>query len=108
MTVVFNYAIGQQNETKTFTLSVKGNCEQCKERIENAADIKGVKLCNWNADKQMATITYKPEKVNPEQIEKAIAASGHDVGNTKGNQAKYNKLPSCCKYRERKCEEKGK
>ena len=39
----FALNINAQNTTVTQTFSVKGNCEQCKERIENAADIKGVK-----------------------------------------------------------------
>lgn len=96
----------QQNSTKTFTLLVKGNCDECKTRIENAADMKGVKLCVWNETTQTATITYKPEKVSPAQIEKAIAASGHDAGDTRGDDASYKALPSCCKYRDKKCEEK--
>ena len=39
------FGIKAQTTVKTITLAVKGNCEQCKERIENAADIKGVKIC---------------------------------------------------------------
>lgn len=89
---------------KTSTISVKGNCEECKKRIENAADIKGVKLAVWDEVTQALTITYKTDKVSIEQIEKAIAASGHDVGAVKGNDAKYNNLPDCCKYRDKKCE----
>ena len=101
----FNF-LAQDKSVKTITLSVKGNCEECKVRIENAADIKGVKLCIWDVDKKIATITYKEDKITPLQIEQAIAAVGYDAGNTKGNQAKYNKLPACCKYRDGKCEEK--
>lgn len=99
---------GQDKTVKTFTVLVKGNCEQCKSRIENAADIKGVKLCTWDEKTQVATITYKPDKVSPGQIEKAIAAAGHDVDTVKASDAVYNKLPGCCKYRDRKCETSGK
>lgn len=95
---------GAQNATKTITLHVSGNCGECKERIENAADIKGVKHCAWNEKTQLATIIYNPDKVSPEQIEKAIAAAGHDAGNTKSETASYNKLPKCCRYRDAKCE----
>lgn len=89
---------------KTVTIAVKGNCEECKKRIENAADIKGVKLAVWDEVAQSVTVTYKTDKVTLEQIEKAIAASGHDVGAVKGNDVSYNKLPNCCKYRDSKCE----
>ncbi len=95
----------QDKSVKTLTLSVKGNCDQCKQRIENSADIKGVKLAVWDEDKQMLTVTYRTDKVTPEQIEQAVAAGGHDVGNTKAKLADYNKLPACCKYRDKKCEE---
>ena len=94
----------QTSTVKTSTIAVKGNCEECKARIENAADIKGVKLAVWNETTQAVTVTYKTDKVTIEQIEKAIAASGHDAGANKGNDAKYKKLPDCCKYRDKKCE----
>ena len=94
----------QDTGIKTSTIAVKGNCEECKKRIENAADIKGVKLAVWDETAQAVTVTYKADKVTLKQIEDAIAASGHDVGTTKGNEVSYNKLPSCCKYRDKKCE----
>jgi periplasmic mercuric ion binding protein len=94
----------QDNTVKTTTISVKGNCDECKARIENAADIKGVKLAVWDETTQALTVTYKADKVTIEEIEKAIAASGHDAGTLKGSNAGYKKLPSCCKYRDKKCE----
>jgi hypothetical protein len=42
--ILFSINSQAQSTIKTTTIAVKGNCEQCKERIENAADIKGVKL----------------------------------------------------------------
>jgi copper chaperone CopZ len=96
----------QDGAVKTVTLAVKGNCEECKKRIENAADIKGVKVSSWDENKQALTVTYRSDKVTLEDIEKAIAASGHDVGNFKGNDANYKKLPECCKYRDKACEKK--
>ena len=89
---------------KMATFTVKGNCEQCKERIENAADLKGVKYAKWDKKAQILSVTYKPEKITVEQIEKAIAASGHDAGEFKAGDESYKKLPKCCKYREGKCE----
>jgi mercuric ion binding protein len=91
---------------KTETLAVKGNCEQCKERIENAADIKGVKVCKWNEKTKVATITYDTLKVSMDQISAAIAKSGHDAGNTKADLKDYKKLPKCCQYNDGKCEKK--
>jgi mercuric ion binding protein len=94
-----------QQGVKTETISVKGNCEECQTRIENAADIKGVKICKWNSDTKVATITYDPAKVSLLQIEQAIAAKGYDAGPVAGNDAAYKKLPKCCQYKDHKCEE---
>ena|SRR6218665_1392806 len=99
----FNSA-AQDKGTATATIAVKGNCEECKKRIENAADIKGVKFSAWNETTQAITVTYKTDKVSLEQIEKAIAASGHDTRNFKSGKPAYNQLPSCCKYRDASCE----
>jgi periplasmic mercuric ion binding protein len=99
-----NVMAQQDKGTATATISVKGNCEECKKRIENAADIKGVKFSEWNETTQAITVTYKTDKVSLEQIEKAIAASGHDTKNIKSGKPAYNQLPSCCKYRDKSCE----
>ncbi len=98
--------LAQDNTVKTATILVKGNCEECKERIENAADIKGVKISSWDEKTQILTVTYKSDKVSLVQIEKAIAVSGHDAADIKAGDASYKKLPSCCKYRDRACEPK--
>lgn len=98
-------AFAQDTAIKTATITVKGNCEECKARIENAADIKGVKICQWNPETKVAKITYDTAKVSLLQIEEAIAASGYDAGNVKGNDKSYKKLPGCCKYRDGKCDE---
>ena len=98
----------QQKTVKTETFVVKGNCEECKDRIENAADIKGSKICIWNVDTKVATVTYNPNIVKLEQIQQAIANRGYDAGNFKGNDKSYNQLPKCCQYRPGKCEESKK
>ncbi len=98
--------LGAQNNIITTTLSVKGNCGDCKERIENAADIKGVKVCSWDAKTKVATITYNSQKTTLEKIEKAIAQAGYETQNQKANAAAYSKLPTCCRYNEGVCDEK--
>jgi len=101
---ILSFNIQAQDKTvKTVTLTVRGNCEECKKRIENAADIKGVKLAVWDENRQAITVTYRTDKVTLEQIEQAIAASGHDAGPEKASQQGYSKLPDCCKYRDKGC-----
>lgn len=88
-----------QTTVKTAIISVDGACDDCKDRIENAADIKGVKLCNWSPDTKKAVVTYDEAKVSVEAIEKAIAAKGYDTEHFKGDDSAYKKLPKCCQYR---------
>ncbi len=90
----------------TRTLVVKGNCGECKERIENASDIKGVKLSAWNVDSKVLKITYDSLKVSLSQIKEAIVSRGHDLVDMKSADAAYKKLPKCCRYRETTCKEK--
>jgi mercuric ion binding protein len=100
---IISSAQEKQKEVKTVTFKVLGNCEECKKRIENAADIKGVKLAEWDAKAQTLKVTYRADKVSEAEIKKAILNSGHDVDGEKASDAAYNKFPECCKYRDRKC-----
>lgn len=104
--IIFSIKIQAQSTVITSTISVKGNCGECKERIENAADIKGVKNDVWNEETKILTITYDTKKVTLEQIEKAVAKAGHETASQKANDAAYNKLPSCCKYKTEDCKKK--
>lgn len=100
------YTYSQKGTVKTETFAVKGNCDMCQTRIENAADIKGVKVCKWDVDKKVATVTYDTTKTTLVKIQTSIAAKGYDAGPIKGDDAAYSKLPGCCQYRDRKHEEK--
>ena len=106
--IAFLCAINSPAQTtiKTATITVKGNCEECKDRIENAADIKGVKTCVWNEKTKMATIVFDSKKTTLELIEKAIAKAGHETSNQKVEDKVYNALPDCCKYKSTDCKKK--
>ncbi len=106
--MIATISFAQKTSVVTVTLSVQGNCEECKERIENAADVKGVKRCKWNPDTDVATIIYDTKKTNLSAIEKAIAAIGHDTEHEKANETVYNNLPDCCLYRTKVCNDKKK
>lgn len=101
--LIFSLKIQAQTTVTTTTISVKGNCGECKERIENAADIKGVKVCKWDEKTQVATITFDASKVTVAKIEAAIAKSGHDTPSAKADDKSYKSLPDCCKYKDGDC-----
>lgn len=87
------------NQTKVETIKVSGNCEMCKARIEKAAKLDGVVKAEWNKKDKTLTATFDQAKTNIEEIDKKVAAAGHDTEKVKATEAVYDKLPGCCKYR---------
>jgi cation transport ATPase len=88
--------------TKTETAKVWGNCDMCKARIEKAAKIEGVSKAEWNKETKVLTLVYDPSKVKSDDIQKKIAAVGHDTEKFKADDKAYNSLPGCCKYERNK------
>ena len=84
--------------SKTDTIKVSGNCDMCKTRIEKAAKIEGVSKAEWNHKTKLLTLQYNPLKVKSDDIQKKIAAAGHDTEKFKADDKVYNSLPGCCKY----------
>ena len=83
----------------TDSVYVHGVCSMCKERIENAALIKGVKKVKWCKKSHYLTVIYKPSKVSLEDVQKEVAKAGHDTGDFIADDNVYNSLPDCCLYR---------
>jgi hypothetical protein len=99
---VLSFTIPTQAQTKgvvTETIPVKGNCEMCQKRIENAAYSKGVKLAKWDKTSQTLTVTYNSSKTDATTIAQGVANAGHDAGAVKATEKEYNKLPDCCAYK---------
>ena len=86
----------------TVSFKVYGACEMCKDRIEEALKLKGIKSANWNVDTKILTVTYEPSRIWLDRIHNRIASVGHDTELKKANNAVYNKLPDCCLYRDAK------
>ena len=87
---------------KTETFKVHGNCDMCKNRIEKAAKIEGVSKVDWDVDSKILTLTYDLDKTSIGEIQKKVAAVGHDTEKFTAEANVYNKLPGCCKYERRK------
>lgn len=80
-------------------ITVAGNCEQCRARIENAAQrIDGVGEAFWNADSKLLSLSFDPNRITLDKIEKSVANSGHDTHSHKAKDQVYDKLPQCCHY----------
>ena len=85
--------------TKTEMIKVSGNCETCKARIEKTAKVDGVTKADWSTKTKVLTLVYDPAKVKSDDVQKKLAAAGHDTPKYKATDKAYNSLPGCCKYR---------
>lgn len=95
-------AQNNQNE-KTEKFAVYGNCGMCKKTIEKAAkSIKGVYKAEWSADNQEMTLSYDSTKTNVQSVQTAIAETGYDTQEVKGNDKAYANLHECCQYDRKK------
>ena len=92
--------ISKAKDIRTDTIHVDGNCNMCKNRIENAALIRGVKKAEWHKHHDHLVVIYDANKVTSLEIEKAVAEVGHDTPNYKADDKVYDALPKCCLYRE--------
>jgi mercuric ion binding protein len=86
-------------QTKTDTVKVWGNCDDCKDKIEKAAKKGGATSADWNTDNFMLVVNYEPGKTSAMDIEKSIAAVGYDTQDFRASDAAYKKLPKCCQYK---------
>ena len=89
----------KKNKNAKYDIEVKGNCEQCKKRIEKAAfSVSGVKSANWNIDDHMLNLVINEEKCSVLDVKKAVAKVGHDTDEVKATDEIYDKLHRCCQY----------
>jgi copper ion binding protein len=86
-------------QSKTDTIYAKGNCGHCKERIEaTVKSIAGVSDAMWDASYARLICIYDVTKTSNKEIQKAIAAVGHDTDLFRADDQVYKALPGCCKY----------
>ncbi len=88
----------KQSKIDTAKFEVKGVCKMCKERIENAALIKGVKWVEWDKLSDTLTVIYRKDKLELIKVHNSIAEAGHATNKVECNKEAYDKLPACCAY----------
>jgi len=80
------------------SFEVAGKCDMCKDRIETALDVKGVRMAYWSLDTKICKVTYNPSKITEKEIYKILAEAGHDTQACKAPDKAYNGLHHCCRY----------
>ncbi len=86
--------------TDNALLAVGGSCDMCTERIlTTTKGIEGVSDASYDLEKQELNVNFNADQTNADAISKALANVGHDTELYKAEQAVYDALPACCKYR---------
>lgn len=91
-------AFAQIKNKKTETVRVSGNCDMCKQTIENAARKKKVAEVVWNKNSKTAELSYDSTKTTKDELLKHIALAGYDNESYLAPNETYAQLPECCKY----------
>ena len=91
-------------QTQTDTIKVYGNCGMCKSRIEKAVKLEGITNAAWSPDSKLLVVSYETAKISNDDIQKAVAAVGHDTEKYSAEDKVYKKLPGCCLYERKKTE----
>jgi len=84
------------DEKITATFKVYGQCGECKERIENGLQTKGITYAEWNETTKELTVTYNPKKITLDEIHKKVNEIGYDTDKYKTTDEANGKLPKCC------------
>jgi mercuric ion binding protein len=89
----------KKNKNAKADIAVKGNCDQCKKRIEKAAySVKGVKTAAWSEETNNLHLILDETKCTANDVQTAVAKAGHDTENLKATDDDYNGLHHCCQY----------
>jgi hypothetical protein len=100
--VGFKSQAEDRSEPQDTAISIKvhGVCVMCKQRIESAMKMKGIKSAKWDMATHMLNVTYDRSVLKEEDIHARAASVGHDTELKKAKDDVYKDLPECCHYRE--------
>ena len=100
ISVVFSVLVSnaQEENTKTESVKIYGNCGMCKSTIEKAGNMKNQASVDWNKETKMATISFDSLKTSKEEILKRIALAGYDSDIFLAPNDTYLSLAACCQY----------
>ena len=98
--VAFTFNSTAQSKITETSMEVDGLCGMCKQRIENAAYLPGVKKVNWDKETHQLDLTFRNDKVSKEEIIASINEAGHDVKGAIASDEQYANIHGCCRYRD--------
>ncbi len=94
--LVIGLSITVQAKSVVTEFTVKAQCGECKERIEEALDVQGVSFAIWDKESKMLTVRYNNKRFSEDDIHKLISDLGYETSKRKANKEAERKLPKCC------------
>jgi periplasmic mercuric ion binding protein len=90
---------GNPNEV-TENFHVYGNCMMCEETIEGSLKkVNGITVGDWDRKTKQMIVTYDSTKIAFAEVKTKIAGVGYDMEDVRAEDAVYDKLHKCCKYK---------
>jgi len=83
------------------TFEVDALCGMCETRIEQAYDVKGIVIADYDLESHKLHVVYKTKHF-PDilDVHRLAVNVGHDTDLIKASEEVYAKLHGCCKYRD--------
>jgi len=106
MAALIMLSVSGNAQTKTDTIKVSGECGMCKSRIQKTLKIDGITSAAWDTETKLLVVSYDISKISNDDIQKKVAAVGHDTEKYSADDKVYEKLPGCCHYDRKKPETK--
>ena len=107
LATVIMLSVSVNAQTKIDTIRVSGECGMCKSRIQKTLKIDGIASAAWDTETKLLVVAYNVSKISNDDIQKKIAAVGHDTEKYTADDKVYEKLPGCCQKKKKKEEMKG-
>ena len=98
--VAFTFNSTAQSKITETSFEVDGLCGMCKQRIENAAYLPGVKKVNWDKETHQLDLVFRTDKVSKDEIIASINEAGHDVKGSLASDEQYANIHGCCRFRD--------
>ncbi len=94
MTISLGLTVSAKSVVTEF--KVKGQCHDCKDRIEHALDLQGISFAIWDVDTKVLTVRYNDKRFTEDDIHKIISDLGYATSKLAANKEAEAKLPGCC------------
>ncbi|MBO6517976.1 MAG: ATPase [Bacteroidia bacterium] len=96
LAVTLFVGLGASAKSVVTEFKVKGQCGDCKERIEKALDVQGISFAIWDKETKMLTVRYNNKRFSEDDIHKMISDIGYATSKMAANKEAESKLPKCC------------